>query len=423
VVPVSGRRRIACFSWHYPPAANAEALVVGKWVRAMAAAGHDLSVFSAPQRPAPAGSSARRLAEAAAELLRHAGPALRRDLLDLPFPGPLNEYVSDALERFAAGHAARPFDLVVSRYEPVGSAIAGYLASREAGLPWVLCINDPMPRVVVPRPGPMGLLDAARNRFQRRWSDRLLPLPEALVFPCERLMEDTFERAGIPRGGSLRGRCRVVPHVGGLEGTEALPGAGAPATAARPVVRYLGYLSRVRVVDTLLEGLARYAARPGAIALDVEFVGDCSAQAGPIEALARRALPGLRVSVLPGTDPARAFESMRTAALLALVEEPGARSIFLPSKFCDYAVAGRPILAVSPAEATVADELAAHGGGVRVVHGDPEGVADAVAAALDGRLAGSAQLAERYSGARIAALWDALLAELLPEREGAPCAS
>jgi hypothetical protein len=63
---------------------------------------------------------------------------------------------------------------------------------------------------------------------------------------------------------------------------------------------------------------------------------------------------------------AEAQELAAAARALLLIESPERESPFLPGKFCDYAMTGRPILAVTPPAGPVRDYLSKYGGGIAV---------------------------------------------------------
>lgn len=113
--------------------------------------------------------------------------------------------------------------------------------------------------------------------------------------------------------------------------------------------------------------------------------------------------------------------AMRASHVLVLIEAPLAEGIFLPSKVTDYVQAGRPILAVSPRNGTLADLLGANGGGLAADCTDPDAIYSALRALYDSWARGS--LAHDYCPARLRALfsdaavipqYEALLERLLP---------
>lgn len=91
------------------------------------------------------------------------------------------------------------------------------------------------------------------------------------------------------------------------------------------------------------------------------------------------------------------------AASTVLVEAPCAEGIFLPSKFVDFVLTGRLVLAVAPRTGVLADLLSKEGGGLAVSCDSVEGVAEAVrkfhAAWLTGRLS------ESYGSERLMGLF------------------
>ena len=127
--------RIACFSYYYTPEYNAEGLVTAKWVQAMEGLGHYVAPFCG-----------------GVGFAKHIGLqdflwlSVRR-CVTLAYLKEVAGYVRPAIDRFLRTHSAEPFDCIVSRFEPTSSCAAGYLARELTELPWIVNINDPMPRI------------------------------------------------------------------------------------------------------------------------------------------------------------------------------------------------------------------------------------------------------------------------------------
>jgi glycosyltransferase involved in cell wall biosynthesis len=64
--------------------------------------------------------------------------------------------------------------------------------------------------------------------------------------------------------------------------------------------------------------------------------------------------------------------------ILVSIENGCKESIFLPSKICDYAQTGRPILSISPPHSATHDIIRQHGGGIAVDCHSSEAIVDAL---------------------------------------------
>ena len=398
--------QIACFSMNYPPLKDSEAYVTQKWVAALRSADHHVEVFSLVGGEVPTGRLRRACGNARA-LIGGLVPLLKHELFDLSDCRRLVSYVPNAIALFEKSNREKKFDIIVSRYEPIASCIAAYYVRQKWAIPWVACYNDPVPRISRPRQGLMRLVDLHRNSFQQRWLLRILTTPDALVFPCRELRDSVLShfhqlcrRAGAPT------KVALIPHLGGRMAQEA-PSLQSGSRDV-PTLRHLGYLSEARDVRALLDALRLWDEAADCGPLNVEFVGRVDAQRARLEAFAVANHRKVGVSICPEVDYDSALGLMESATACLLIEMDADRSIFLPSKFCDYAAAMRPILAISPAESPVSKYLRSAGGGLAVPH-DPGVIFDALKRVLCGRATPSRELSEMFGVKQVGRQWTELL--------------
>jgi hypothetical protein len=81
------------------------------------------------------------------------------------------------------------------------------------------------------------------------------------------------------------------------------------------------------------------------------------------------------VKMLPAVSAEDAMVNAASSTAVLVIEADMPESPFLPSKFADYAVTGRPIIAVTPRISPIRDYLDRCGGGCAVVHNRGEIVA------------------------------------------------
>jgi hypothetical protein len=197
-------------------------------------------------------------------------------------------------------------------------------------------------------------------------------------------------------GEAAAGCTAVIPHAA-LE----QPAAAAPSGACFSLC-HAGRLTPERDPGPLLHGMRLFlerSAAPGDSCLRFVGLEDVG--------LARR----VRECGLDATTELcgprgylETWAAIAASSVAVLVEAPCAEGIFLPSKVVDCAQTGRPLLALSPREGTVADLLAAHGGGLAVdcrsVPAVAAGIGELFAAWKDGTLEerfGSRGLARFFS--------------------------
>jgi len=394
--------KVACFSMNYPPLRDAEAYVSSKWVMAMRARGHSVEVFAANPEFKTPGLPPLLVSYLMRQWPRKYGTFDIRECLRL------DRYVSHALPSFLAQHQRQPFDIIVSRYEPAGSVVAAYLAHERTGLPWLASINDPMPRHAAIRSGPRGVVDRQRNAFQEVWARRVLVQADSFVFPTERLRDAVVSRAtrmGIAAEKFLR-QSAVIPHIGGPGVSAATPKPLAcSADNGKLVMRHIGYLGPSRDPITLLQALERLDCDSSSPLLVFEFVGAVGTHRRTIESFRER-LKRVEIRTCAEVDAECAFGLMRASAVCVVIERPGPESPFLPSKFCDYAAAGRPILAITSAQSAAAEYLNEFGGGIAVDHGHPDAVADALRTLLGRHDSISQSLQDQFRPEEIVRKWE-----------------
>jgi hypothetical protein len=233
-------------------------------------------------------------------------------------------------------------------------------------VPWFVNINDPLdfaPFIADP---------AARRQWsprldERRWHRRILRTADVVTFPCERL------RKHVMRGVHRSGPSVDVPHVAIRGGRSTAKGAFLVIHAGRLGMNELTSRSTHTVLDGFVQLVRRYADKRHLIKL--RFVGPADPDVRA--AVAARGLEDVvEHTGTVGYD--ESLDHISEASACLLVEGAFSEGVFLPSKLCSYLVARKPVIALSPANGTVAD-LARTGRILRVSHGD----VSAAGAALD----------------------------------------
>ena len=427
--------RLLVVSEHYAPTAHTEAFCTARFARALAAAGADVTVVTSgpgyvretPQDPSPTWAD-----EGGVEVVRLPTPrprpwkALRTAWTRCVRPRRMKWWHDDARRRALALHAARPFDVVVTRHEPDRVAWIGH-ALATTGVPWIALFPDPSPPCLHPPPYGAAAPRDARERADLAASQRWWDAASAFAWPCARLARVHARALGREAAPRI-----VVPHVGGVAAARVGDGGPAAEGTARPGARpsdgivlvHTGLWMKGRVSDAALAALRAAAAH--AAGKGVPFRVDLVGPPKPADEARVRAA-GLASAVrfrgwMPQDD---ALAALRDATAGLLLEAPMEEGVYLPSKFCDYARSGKPVLAFSPAEGTVADAL---GAGHPGLLGQTEASATAALVAFVDRFAagGDAGLAswrapgpERYAPEVVAAGFLRDVAQVLGARSPA----
>ncbi len=375
--------RILCISPVFPPVANPEAFCGGKMVLALQEAGvevvalRDRPSFASPIDPSPCWN---RLARPDGEI--DGSPTWNK-----PWAGFLGgryasvrngRLIRAYIQRALRLHREKPFHLVYSRSLPMYAHIIGYWCSRALGLPWAASVNDPwdlhMFPEVAPKPPPW-----LHGVVAGYWLRKGLASASLVTYPSARLRDFHLRLSGVPHSSA------IVPHVGWTHGNSqpSQPGPGSPMQhSALGGPLHLVHAGRLtdtlsnRGCSCLLQGFHQFLACHPEARADVRMT-----LVGPSDAASRDLTVGLhlqdRITWTGQVSYEESLRYIREAAVCILVEGSLQEGIYLPSKVADYAVAGKAILALSPAVGVVADMLPCPGL-VRVDPHDVPGIGAAI---------------------------------------------
>jgi glycosyltransferase involved in cell wall biosynthesis len=267
-----------------------------------------------------------------------------------------------ALQRARRLLRQQDYQFIISRALPMEAHIPALLLSRETGLPWIANWNDPAPLYMAPRPYGNGPTFQPVNRRIVRgiFSRNLRRLLGAVsrqaawhTFPCERLRRYVCSYLPAP----VFSRSSVIPHVA-LDRLKQPP---QHPTGAFTLC-YSGSLKRPRDPGTFLQAIRLFLdqVRPEK-QVGVKFVGAHLEDVVPlVAALGLENFVTVEKAVPYETSLAR----LSRETVLVIIEAQMKEGVFLPSKLVDYVQAGRPILAISPRQGTVADLLAEKNAGL-----------------------------------------------------------
>jgi glycosyltransferase involved in cell wall biosynthesis len=285
-------------------------------------------------------------------------------------------------------------DVLVTFGQPMSDHLAG-LRLKRRGVRWVAHFSDPWVDSSFRR------ADRLTLALNRRLERAVVHTADVVVFTSR----ETVDLVMAKYPDEWRAKIVVLPH--------AYDPALYPEPPARDddrvVLRYIGNFYGHRGPGPLFAALqALLASDP--LALDgvtVELVG---AREHPLEVPST--LPDGLVRVRDSVEYGESLRLMRSSDVLLVLDAPGARSVFLPSKLIDYLGARRPILALTPPGA--AAELVREAGGWVADPADLQAGADAVAAALAAVRADLVpqapdELLERYEARRVARQFTAFL--------------
>jgi glycosyltransferase involved in cell wall biosynthesis len=372
--------RVLVVSPMFPPLSEPEAICTGKFVQGLIDFGSDPSVIvcsNVMQKPrwdtSPFWTSVRTVS---VDVPRNSGtPLMLRCWHGLRYQTTAcGAWVRATVAKALELHRKNPFDLVMSRSLPNEGHLAGYWVGSALRIPWLASVNDPWDI------SPFVSIESQRKDWTpdlnwRIWWRRVIGRSDAILFPCERLRNYCLQ------GFGRQPNAFIVPHIGTASSSIHPPREFVIVYAGRLGINEL----TGRSATALLAGVCElFRRRPAARSTTrIVFVGPEDP-----EAARQIAAQGLSDNVVCTgfVSYEESLEHMMRAAVCVLIESDLKEGVFLPSKLCDYIVARKPVLALSPTVGTAADF--AREGGIQLVRPkDSMGAAHALVELFDAFIA------------------------------------
>jgi len=282
----------------------------------------------------------------------------------------LTYFTAAALAGFDIG---RP-DIVVSLTDPPIVGLAARWAARRAGARFVYLCEDIFPEVATlvedfRNDAVNGALDRV-NRYLLRHADGIVALGERMR---RRLVEEK---------GADPVRVSVIHNWADCDAIT--PAAKDNAFARehglhdRFVLMHSGNVGMSQNLDVLVAAAARLTSKERLV---IAIVGDGSRREALQADVARRGLANVRF--LPYTAKDRLHESFAAADAFLVALKPGIEGYIVPSKVYGILAAGRPYIAALDPSAEPAAIVREFSCGLLAAPGDPDALADAIAAMYD----------------------------------------
>jgi glycosyltransferase involved in cell wall biosynthesis len=297
-------------------------------------------------------------------------------------------------------------DIILTQSTPFRAHLVGLHLPESLRRRWVAYFSDLWPLSLVPYPYRTRIANLLRP-IQMAKLIEVLSAARCSIFTNEvsvrRLMQ------AWPDGD--KGRCHVVAHIGTPQPNRDTNTVLISRYGGRFV--HIGKLTRERSCPQLVEAIGQWT--------DSDDVGRIRFPGftfvGEVDPVFRRSCVDLErtglVEFLGEVDATVAQEISRAAGTLVVIEAEMDESPFLASKFADYAMLGKPILAIGP-QGPIRDLLTDCGGGIAVGH-DVAAIRTAMEAlaAPDRFRYDSATLAAHFSPARVARRYLGIFREII----------
>ncbi len=366
--------RILIIGKMFPLSKMARALQLAKVARALANAGCEIMVIAGldadaemPQWPFPV----HYIKSEVATPNPARGPALKRFIISLH-----NFFKRRGWWRRSSADGTkivREFnpDIILSFSSPYDSHCVALELQRKTGIPWIAYFSDPWPPLIMPVP--YRELPRGRGRLKTLWEIRFV---RKTLRKCDALVMGNFyalEMMEKEIGIAVIGKGFAIPHIGSEKS-----GWG---EAIDKKLAHIGELCDRRNSPELLAAVKRVAAEMPDRFQGLVLVGEVCET---FRDLIRREEMEDMVECVGHVPEARAQEIASRSGALLVIEANMGVSPFLPSKFADYAMTGRPIVAITPAAGAIRDYLKKHGGGWAATH-NVDQIADAIRQAFQAK--------------------------------------
>ena len=261
----------------------------------------------------------------------------------------LSQWIDNVVKKVILMHKGNRFDVIYSRSLPMESHVVGYWVSRRLGLPWIANIDDPWDWHLFP--------DAKKESFSRLQMHvseyclkKTLKTADLITYPSIRLWKYHEYVSGIPH------HAEVIPHIGYSGNTIPDPGkvtfvhAGKLGSNEVTMRSPAGFLRAFKKILDKFPDLKNK--------MEIVFVG-------PEDNMVHQMTTDLgledNVNFTGRVQYQESLNYICSANVCILVEGKMKEGIYLPSKFADYIVSHKPVIALSPKNGTISDLLKYNG--------------------------------------------------------------
>lgn len=375
--------RILFLTQYYPPEVAAAPARALHFARALARAGHAVTVVTGlPNHP----SGVIQPGFQPGETKTSDGITVRRTwLYATPRKTPLDRlrnHLSFAVSAHGAAVRGGPYDLVLVTVPPLFIGVTGWLTSVRHRAPLIIDVRDDWPRAAIAlgemRPGLIaaGLDGLAGFLYQR--ATRVIAVTKGMQGSLTARGIDAGRQVLITNGADTE-TFRPAADLE-VDGGAAATGDAGPSAARPFTILYAGTHGLIHGMEVLLDAaeiLEREGLGSGPSGLRFLLVGDGVAKAGLMEGAARRGLASIEFR--PAESPADLAVTTAAADLcVATTRNHPFSGETIPVKLFDYLAAGKPVVAAVSGDA--AEVVRASGGGVVTPPGDGAALAAAIAA-------------------------------------------
>ena len=282
-----------------------------------------------------------------------------------------NDYgwILNVKKAFMKAHQEKPFDIIHSRLNPHSSHQAAlFIKKAHPEIPWCAYFSDPWPphRLPAPYQNSSGALSRWRSDSLM---DSFLELAESHIFTSIYMRDYLIKDHRL----ELIEKSFVAPHISPYWNT--------PIQHVKKdtlTFRHAGIINKYRNPNILFDGIRKFLKKnkDAAKVIKFEFMGRNYAGKNSKPIIPPNDLKNI-VSFLEQKSLNETWKWIAKADILLLLEFHFSKGIFFYAKLSDYLHTTRPILSLSPKEGVVAD-LFKKGGGIIASPDNSEQIGNAI---------------------------------------------
>lgn len=248
--------------------------------------------------------------------------------------------------------------LILTLSTPIDSHRVGlYLKHKTSDIAWIASFSDPWPPTLRPSPYNVGQ-DPINEKWDMWLSRKFLQKCDAVLMPSKYALQLVEKKTNI----HIKNKSWSIPHIG-------FKSNHSTSRKYAGWLVHIGDLGRERVSKPLLTAIKEISSITGREFKGLLCVGSvCLEFQSEIEKMRLNSF----VKITGKVPQEKAVEIASSASALLVIEADMEFSPFLPSKFADYAIAKRPIIAITPQISSIRDYLLQYGGGRAVGHNSTE---------------------------------------------------
>jgi glycosyltransferase involved in cell wall biosynthesis len=246
-------------------------------------------------------------------------------------------------------------DIVLSSSHPFESHLVGLQIKKKFNLPWVSFFSDPWP--ILPKEYQLKAQSKLFNKLKSIYFNKVINYCDAVATPTLYQSKYMVKAQGV----NFLHKSYELPHI------------GERSLRANPIYNrwlvHTGSLWRGQASLSFLKALRKFSIHYKDCFKGLLLVGRVGKE---FLSMAEKQLLNNYIKQIGQVSHEEAISIASGARLLLIIDWEMEESPILLSKLSDYAMTGRPILAITPKRSAVRDYLEKYGGGIAVTHDEDE---------------------------------------------------